>query len=138
MGYTTEFQGEIKITPELTASQIIFIESMHGDMREWNPEDATRLDFTWFDWELNEARDGLHWDGTEKFYDADEKMKYLIDRCVEKYPQLKFNGVIQAQGEDFDDRWQLIVKNNKVSRKEVKITGDIIECPNCGHKWEAN
>ncbi len=136
MGYTTEFQGEIKIKPELTASQIAFFESMHGDMREWNPEEAKRLDFTWFDWTLNKSRDALEWDGTEKFYDACEKMQYVIDRALEKYPHLQFEGIIQAQGEEFDDRWQLIVKKNKATKKEIKIVGDVHECPSCGHKWQ--
>lgn len=90
----------------------------------------------WFQWELNDSLDGLKWDGDEKFCDADECMEYIIKHTVKKYPNLKFNGIIQAQGEDFDDRWQLIVKNNKVTRKDVKIAGDVIKCPDCGHKWQ--
>ena len=136
MGYTTEFQGEIKIEPELTASQIAFFERMYGDMREWDPEEHKRTNMMWFQWELNKTRDGLQWDGGEKFYDADKCMQYIIEKAIEKYPNLKFNGIIQAQGEEFSDKWQLIVKNNKVTKKEVKITGDVIKCPECGHEWQ--
>ena len=80
MGYTTQFQGQIKITPELKASQIKFIEGMFGDMREWDTEEAKRLDFTWFNFKFNDAMDGIEWDGGEKFYDATKKMQYLIEK----------------------------------------------------------
>lgn len=136
MGYTTQFQGVVKIKPELTASQIKFIEGMFGDMREWNPEEAKRLDFTWFDFTFNDTLDGLKWDGTEKFYDATEKMQYIIDRVVEKWPNIKFEGILQAQGEEFDDRWKLVVKNNKATKVPVKIEGRVVECPNCNEKFE--
>ncbi len=131
MGYTTNFQGTIKITPELKASEIKFIQGMFGDMREWNPKEAEQLDMTHFDFEFNEDFTGIGWNGAEKFYDADKCMKYVVDATIKKYPHLKFNGILQAQGEDFDDRWQLIVKDNKVSRKEVVLKGKKIKCPHC-------
>lgn len=131
MGYTTQFQGVIKIKPELTASQIKFIESMFGDMRQWNPSDAKKLDLTHFDFEFDNDLSGIQWNGAEKFYDADKCIEYLINKTVEKYPDLVFNGILQAQGEDYDDRWQLIVKDNKVSRKEIKLKGQKVTCPHC-------
>jgi hypothetical protein len=135
MGYTTSFQGVIKIEPELKASEIKFIQGMFGDMREWNPKMAKELDMTWFNFEFDENFTGIRWDGSEKFYDADGCMKVLIDETLKKYPHLKFNGILQAQGEEFSDRWQLIVKNNKVTRKDVKLKGDIITCPNCDEQF---
>jgi hypothetical protein len=131
MGYTTQFQGKVKITPELTAPQIRFIKGFYGDMREWNPDEHKRTGLMWFQWELNDNLDALQWDENEKFYDADKCMEYIIEKTTEKYPELNFNGIIQAQGEEFDDRWQLIVKNNKVTRKDVKIVGQKITCPHC-------
>ena len=58
-------------------------------------------------------------------------MEYLINATTEKYPHLQFNGILQAQGEDYDDRWQLIVKNNKVSRKDIVLKGQKVTCPHC-------
>jgi hypothetical protein len=136
MGYTTNFQGVIKITPELKASEIKFIQNMFGDMREWNPAMAKELDMTWLNFEFDKDFTGIGWDGAEKFYDADKCMEVLINETIKKYPHLSFNGILQAQGEDFDDKWQLIVKNNKVSRKEVALKGKIIECPHCEEKFE--
>lgn len=136
MGYTTQFQGKIKIEPELSAKQIKFIEGMHGDMRYFAPDDAKRLDICWQQWELSADLDALEWDGNEKFYDADKCMEYVIGKCLEKWPDMKFNGIVQAQGEEFDDRWQLIVKDNTVSKKEVALKGRVITCPNCEEKFE--
>ncbi len=131
MGYTTQFQGEIKITPELNASQIKFIKGMYGDMRDWSPSNAKLLGLDYFQWELTDSLDSLKWDGGEKFYSADKCMEYIIEKSVEKYPELKFNGIIQAQGEEFNDRWQLIVKNNKVTRKDIELKGQKVTCPYC-------
>lgn len=131
MGYTTSFQGIIKITPELKASEIKFIQGMFGDMRDWNPEEAKRLDMTWFSFEFDKDFTGICWDGAEKFYDADKCMEYIVDATVRKFPHLKFNGILQAQGEDYDDRWQLRVKDNKVTRKDIKIKGQKVTCPHC-------
>jgi len=135
MGYTTTFQGEIKITPELTAKQIKFIEGMFGDMREWNPVEAERLDLTHFDFEFNDNLDGIRWNGAEKFYNAELCMEYLIDQSLKAFPELKFNGILQAQGEEYDDRWHLVVKNNKVTKREIKLKGRKVECPHCEQEF---
>ncbi len=100
------------------------------------PRRSETVGLTWFDFEFNEEMDALQWDGAEKFYDADQKMQYLIDKAVEKYPELSFNGILQAQGEDYDDRWQLVVKNNKVKKVEVALKGKVVECPHCEQKFE--
>lgn len=136
MGYSTSFQGIIKITPELKASEIKFIQGMFGDMRDWNPEMAKKLDMTWFNFEFDQDFSGIGWDGSEKFYDADKCMSVLVKETIKKFPHLKFNGILQAQGEDYADRWQLIVKDNVVTRKEVQLKGKIIECPHCAEKFE--
>ena len=136
MGYTTRFQGEIKITPELKAGEINFIKKHFGDMRDWNPAEAEARDWTHFDFEFNEAMDGIRHDGSEKTYDFDETLQYLIEETVKEFPHIEFNGVIEAQGEKFDDRWTCKVKKNKVSRKTKKLDGEIIECPCCEEKFE--
>ena len=136
MGYTTQFIGEISIKPELKASQIKFIQGMFGDIREWNPEDAELLDLTHFDFEFNEGFTGIRWDGSEKFYSAVECMQYIIDKSLEKWSELKFEGILQAQGEEFDDRWKLVVSGNKAEKINIAPTGKAIECPHCEEKFE--
>src|SRR5574337_670521 len=80
----------------------------------------------WCHWVPSEDGTCLLWDGGENFYDSAEWMKYLIDHflkpgCLAK-PSLSFlqanhtmNGVIDAQGEDIEDRRRIEVLNNKVS-----------------------
>jgi hypothetical protein len=80
----------------------------------------------WCQWIPNDEGTVICWDGGEKFYDAAEWMKYLIDhflkpgcRAAVKLPFLQanhiVNGVIHAQGEDSDDRWDLVVHANSVA-----------------------
>lgn len=90
----------------------------------------------WCKWEPNEAGDDLHWNGMEKFYDSSEWMAYLIDHFLKPGaeastsgdPQFKdftfdhvVNGTIKAQGEDRDDRWDLVVKDNEVTVVEYDL-----------------
>jgi hypothetical protein len=62
------------------------------------------------------------------FYEAENWMQYLIDHFVGDAPHAKatlsflqghtLNGEIEAEGDDADDRWKLIVKDNRVLRAE--------------------
>jgi hypothetical protein len=82
----------------------------------------------WCKWVPSDDGKSISWDGNEKFYDASEWMQYLIGHflkptCVAKsvLPFLQANhavdGEIEAQGEDPNDRWILIVKDNIVTVK---------------------
>lgn len=82
----------------------------------------------WCQWVANAEGDALVWDEGEKFYYAPEWMQYLIDHFLGKtpivvalYPELgslftghSLSGRIEAQGEDAEDRWSLIVQDNQV------------------------
>lgn len=91
-------------------------------------------------WITNTFGDFLEWDGGEKFYSSEEWMEYLIDNLfspeakeyvtahIDEDPRLKnftfdhvFNGVIDAQGEDPEDMWKLVVEDNKVRVRHAKI-----------------
>ena len=85
-------------------------------------------------WEPSSNGEHIIWDGTEKFYYAPEWMAYIVNHFLKPdcevsklvedvklpHPFLGFtfnhmlNGEIEAQGEDPDDRWKLIVENNTV------------------------
>ena len=94
----------------------------------------------WCQWVPRDDGADLEWDGVEKFYNAAEWMKYIVvnllapsaqgyvARHVDEDPRLYhftfnhvLNGVIEAQGEDPDDMWRLIVENNvaKVAQTET-------------------
>lgn len=95
----------------------------------------------WCQWEPSDDGTEISWDGVEKFYSADEWMKYIIDHFLkpgavlqerlqsgwfadngypvdERFKHFTFdhvcNGKIEAQGEDPEDRWRLVVEDNVV------------------------
>ena len=86
----------------------------------------------WCQWVPTDDGKFIEWDGGEKFYHSAEWMTYLIDHFLKAgaraSSQLKFlephtaNGEIEAQGEDSNDRWKLVVKDNKVSVKRGIIS----------------
>ena len=94
-------------------------EGQPGLWCQWVPYESERLP----QWNGN----SLVWDGNEKFYCSAEWMVYLIDHFLRPDAEAKgqpgfedftfdhvCTGVIQAHGEDSDDVWQLIVKQNEV------------------------
>ena len=86
----------------------------------------------WCQWVPTEDGKGIEWDGNEKFYDSVEWMQYIIDHFIGEAPLAKselpflkshtLKGEISAQGEDNEDTWFLIVKDNKVTRGCNPIT----------------
>ncbi len=99
-------------------------------IRDYNtpPEGQPGL---WCRWVPTEDGTAIEWSGDDKFYDADEWMPYLIDHFLKPGAlgsgQLPFlqanhtmNGTIKAQGEDMDDRWKIVVKNNEVTRIDLE------------------
>lgn len=99
-------------------------QARESDIYDYNspPEGQPGL---WCQWTPTEDGTAIEWDGGEKFYSSDAWMKYLIEHFLkpgafakDKLPFLQanhiVNGEIEAQGEDADDRWKLVVKNNEV------------------------
>jgi hypothetical protein len=87
----------------------------------------------WCQWEVSEDGKRIEWDGGEKFYSAKEWMAYIIDHFLKpgaiakrELPFLQanhtVNGVIDAQGEDSDDRWRLVVEDNRVTTQMAVIS----------------
>jgi hypothetical protein len=95
-----------------------------GNVIDYNspPEGQPGL---WCQWVPTEDGTAIEWDGREKFYDANEWMEYLIVHFIGSNPLARaalpflkshtVNGTIEAQGEDSDDRWRLVVKDNVVT-----------------------
>lgn len=83
----------------------------------------------WCQWIPTEDGKALEWNEAEKFYAAEQWMWYLIQNFLKPNPIAKIrfpkqfsflkghtcNGEIDAQGEESDDRWRLLVKDNEVS-----------------------
>ena len=107
------------------------------------PEDQPGL---WCNWEASGDGTAIFWNGMEKFYDSAEWMQYLIDHFLKEGAEVQkellrreraklegpsvfeaftfnhiLNGVIEAQGEDPEDKWRLWVKNNEVIVQKARV-----------------
>lgn len=141
MGYTTEFQGALKFTKELSASQISYLSKILGvDFRDIKElmnltpkKDGEISDLTYaIDLKFTADFAGLKWDGTEKSYEMDKQVEFVIAYMTKKYPDFGLQGFMNAQGEEVDDRWRLNVENNKVTVIKTPPKGKKIQCPHCG------
>lgn len=70
----------------------------------------------WCQWTLNDANDKLVWDGGEKFYHYVEWLKYMIENFFKPWNYV-LNGKVKWQGEEMDDRGEMIVENNVVTTR---------------------
>ena len=131
MGYSTDFSGALYFTKELKASEITKLGSFLGaDCREhpeWGQSDLTYIDLKF----LNDFS-GLEWNGREKTCELIEKINLIIKEMKKFFPDFGLSGSMLAQGEDIEDRWNLVVENNIAKRVDILMVGDKIECPHCG------
>lgn len=110
MGYTTEFQGSIKVEPPLNSQEINFLKKFSGTRRmnrangpyyvdgtgfAGQGRDPDIIDFNvppagqpglWCQWVPTEDGTAIEWDGGEKFYDAKDWMQYIIDHFIGSAP----------------------------------------------------
>jgi hypothetical protein len=77
----------------------------------------------WCQWRLNDKGTELEWDGSEKFYNYIEWLKYLINHFFEPWG-IKLNGEVEWQGEDSDDFGKIIATDNVVTVKIGRKTYD--------------
>jgi len=63
-----------------------------------------------------EQKTVIIWDSGEKFYEYVDWIKYLIDKILKPRGYV-VNGLVDWQGEEFDDRGKIIVFNNVVKVK---------------------
>ncbi|HRO59371.1 MAG TPA: hypothetical protein PKZ27_03015 [Rhodocyclaceae bacterium] len=109
-----------------------FGQGADSDIKDFNspPEGQPGL---WCQWRPTEDGTTIEWDGGEKFYYSVEWMEYIIEHFLkpgalakDELPFLQANhicnGEIEAQGEDRDDRWKLVVQNNHVKSVEAVIS----------------
>lgn len=92
----------------------------------------------WCQWTVEDNGTAIIWDGSEKFYSAAQWMWYIIQNFIKPNPIAKIrfpkqyaflkghicNGEIGAQGEDSDDRWNLVVKDNEVFTEHGHVIYD--------------
>lgn len=132
MGYTTEFKGELKFTEDMFASELAEVAKFLGEDCRDHPEWEGGKDLYCIDLELLNDFSGVRWDGTEKTYSLDKLVNVLIVNMRKIYPSFALEGFMTAQGEDVDDRWTLIIKEDGFAHHvDNPPTGTKINCPHC-------
>ena len=94
------------------------------DIINYNSPDPSQPGL-WCQWVPTKNGKKIKWNGAEKFYKSEAWMNYLIEHFLKEgafgkdklpfFSNHTLNGVIKARGEDRDDRWTLLVKDNEVS-----------------------
>lgn len=135
MGYSTQFEGELKFTTDLKASELAELSKFLGaDCREHPEWGASELSY--IDLELTDDFSGLKWDGSEKTYELVEKINLVIENMQKKYPDFGLTGELLAQGEEVGDIWKLSMENNIAHQREIKFESKkLITCPHCEEKF---
>lgn len=127
MGYTTEFSGELKFKNEITIPQL-------KELQKWFGKECPSASYVQF--ELTEEMDGIKWDGGEKFYQVPECVNWLTEHMREQWPDFAFTGELKARGEEFDDRWRLVIdETGFASKQPVSIDGKKVKCPHCREEF---
>lgn len=80
----------------------------------------------WCQWVPTKDGKFIEWDGSEKFYEYVEWLKYLIAKVLAPRGYI-LNGEVEWQGEDNSDRGIIVVKNNVVSKRRGKFVWDEVE-----------
>jgi hypothetical protein len=141
MGYSTNFKGELEFEKPLTSDALGYLNGFLSQDRRDIGLDGDGLykqgyGSYWYhiDYELLPDFSGIRWNGAEKSYDMDGIANFLIDTMKARYPDFGLTGKLVAQGDDVDDRWELVIKDGRAVKVETKPTGAAIICPHCEGK----
>ncbi len=133
MGYSTDYKGEFKFTRELVSSEIVKVKSFFGedcrDHTDWKDSDG----LYYVNLEFNDDFSGIRWDGCEKTDDLTNYINLIFDNVDIK--DFGLTGKMLAQGEDIDDRYEILIKDGRAVHVDTKPSGTKIECPDCGSEF---
>ena len=115
MGYTTDFYGEFKLNKPLDLETFNFLKNFSEERHE--DGDVPGI---WCQWIPTNDKEGIEWDGNEKFYEYIEWLKYLIKNFLSPKGYV-LNGEVEWDGEERGDTGKIIVKDNIVETKKGKI-----------------
>lgn len=134
MGYTTTFKGVLKFDHDPSVPELKELKKYLGeDMRVLDAPYAKKHDCTYIDLEITDDFAGIKWSGAEKCYGMVESVNWLIARMRATFPDFGLVGEFEAQGEEAEDHWMLIMKDGKAVKVEKPPPGIKVRCPECEH-----
>jgi len=142
MGYSTDFKGMLKFKKEPTASELAYLKKfLSQDRRDIGFETDSDVyeseDEYWYhiDLELTDDFSGLQWNGAEKTYGLNHIVNFITKQMRKKYSDFELTGKLTAQGEDIEDRWELVMEKGLAVKKELVVKGKKITCPHCEEEF---
>jgi hypothetical protein len=121
-GYKNSFEGNYGVDGEYFVGGGGFAgQERDRSVKDFNEPPATQPGL-WCQWIINEDGE-IEWDQGEKFYNAGDWMIYIIDNFLAPKGYI-CNGEIFARGEEDDDIWKIVVKDNKVTTVEGSVIYD--------------
>jgi hypothetical protein len=127
MGYTTDFEGKLKLNKQLSLNDYRWLANFAGERHEGEEADNQKMPGIWCQWIPSEDGWFIQWDEGEKFYDYVEWLQWLIVNFFQPNGYI-LNGKIKWNGEEQGDVGVIIVKNNLVSIQEKVLVN---KCPYC-------
>ena len=115
MGYTTEFSGQISISPSLPSKKVVALNKFCETRHEGETDVGIGI---WCDYQVSDDGRFLSWNGSEKSYYMERWLPFLIQKFFAGY---KLNGRLEASGESSGDRWALVVEDSQVSVKRGRV-----------------
>lgn len=163
MGYSTDFNGEIRLNKPVDEETKVLLDGLHDTrrmarnadpkygvegefyiedmtvLREWRNIAADIIDHNRppstqpglnLQWQLTEDRQGIEWDGGEKFYEYIDWLVYLRDKVLRPRGYEMVDGEIEWFGEDREDTGAIIANFDgtltiKITQKPIFKTAEI-------------
>jgi hypothetical protein len=136
MGCTTKFTGHLSFTRELTASELAVVSSFFNEDCRDHPDWVSFGETLFYiDLKLTKDFSGIEWDGSEKTYFLDKLINVLITEVKKKIHDFGLSGSMDAQGEDIDDAWTLLINDEGFAENIKRVVIGVVECPECQHRF---
>ena len=122
MGYTTDFKGSLKFNKPLTIRQLKTIQEFDGKRPRSNLYVGSTMPDSWCDWAVDDLGESIAWNGSEKSYHMFEWLMWLRSNLLSAWGIVLLDGIIEASGEERNDRWAIICKDGILKKVKGKIT----------------
>lgn len=125
MGYTTDFDGEFRLSRPLTVAEYRQLHELSNTRHGGDTRHDPKFPGFYCQWVTNEDATAILWDGGEKFYEYVDWMNYIIDNYLSKWG-VTLSGKIHYQGEATGDHGNLVIKDGRCVQV-ADVPGDLRE-----------
>lgn len=133
MGYNTDYKGILKFREELKPSELAYLNQFLGedirDHKDWEMNQWSNELYYSIDLKLTDDFSGIQYDGTEKSYKMIAQINYVISQMKNVKSDFELVGKFVCQGEDLEDRYEIVIENDEAIKRDLVVKGAIVECP---------